>query len=63
MGIPTMIGMLVNALYNLVDAYFVGGLGESQMGAISVVYPLGQGCGWFRVAIWKWGQHPTFPDC
>lgn len=42
MGIPTMIGMLINALYNLVDAYFVGGLGESQMGAISVVYPLGQ---------------------
>lgn len=25
MGIPTMIGMLINALYNLVDAYFVGG--------------------------------------
>lgn len=22
MGIPTMIGMLINALYNLVDAYF-----------------------------------------
>lgn len=42
MGIPTMIGMLVNAFYNLVDAYFVGGLGESQMGAISIVYPLGQ---------------------
>ena len=42
MGIPTMIGMLVNAFYNLVDAYFVGGLGKSQMGAISVVYPLGQ---------------------
>lgn len=42
MGIPTMIGMLINALYNLVDAYFVGGLGESQMAAISVVYPLGQ---------------------
>ena len=36
MGIPTMIGMLINALYNLVDAYFVGGLGESQMAAISV---------------------------
>ena len=42
MGIPTMVGMLVNAFYNLVDAYFVGGLGESQMGAIAVVYPLGQ---------------------
>ena len=42
MGIPTMIGMLVNAFYNLADAFFVGGLGESQMGAVSVVYPLGQ---------------------
>ena len=42
MGIPTMLGMMVNAVYNLVDAYFVGGLGTSQMGAISVVYPLGQ---------------------
>ena len=41
LGIPIMIGMLINALYNLVDAYFVGGLGESQMGAISVVFPLG----------------------
>lgn len=42
MGIPTMLGMLINALYNLADAYFVSGLGESQMGAISIVYPLGQ---------------------
>ena len=42
LGIPIMIGMLINALYNLVDAYFVGGLGERPMGAISVVFPLGQ---------------------
>ena len=42
LGIPIMIGMLINALYNLVDAYFVAGLGKSQMGAISVVFPLGQ---------------------
>lgn len=42
LGIPIMIGMLINALYNLADAYFVGGLGESQMGAISIVFPLGQ---------------------
>lgn len=41
-GIPTITGMLVNAFYNLVDAYFVSGLGESQMAAVSVVYPLGQ---------------------
>ena len=42
LGLPTMIGMMVNALYNLVDAYFVGGLGTTQMGAITVAYPLGQ---------------------
>ena len=42
LGIPTMIGMMVNALYNLVDAYFVGGLGTSQLGAVSVAFPLGQ---------------------
>lgn len=42
LGIPTMIGMMVNALYNLVDGYFVGNLGNAQMGAISVSYPIGQ---------------------
>ena len=42
LGIPIMIGMLINALYNLADAYFVGGLGERPMGAISIVFPLGQ---------------------
>ena len=48
LGMPIMIGMLINALYNLVDAYFVSGLGKSQMGAISVVFPLGQ------VVAWDW---------
>lgn len=42
LGIPTMIGMLVSALYNAIDAYFVGGLGTSQMGAVSVVFPIVQ---------------------
>lgn len=42
LGVPIMIGMLINALYNLVDAYFVGGLGERAMGAISIAFPLGQ---------------------
>lgn len=34
LGIPTMIGMMTSALYNLVDAYFVARLGTSQMGAV-----------------------------
>ena len=42
MGIPTMLGMMVNAIYNLVDAYFVGDWVQVKWGAISVVYPLGQ---------------------
>ena len=42
MGLPTMAGMLINALYNLADTYFVGGLGTNQMAAVTVAYPLGQ---------------------
>ena len=42
LGVPTMAGMLVNALYNLVDTYFAGGLGTGQMGAVTVAFPLGQ---------------------
>ena len=40
MGAPTMIGMLVSALYNFVDAYYVGKLGTLPMAAVSVVNPL-----------------------
>ena len=42
LGIPTMVGMLISALYNAIDAYFVGSLGMSQMGAVSVVFPIVQ---------------------
>ncbi len=40
LGIPTMIGMLVSALYNVADAYFVGRLGTSQVAAIAVTFPI-----------------------
>lgn len=42
MALPTMIGMVVSAFYSVVDAFFVGGLGTSQMGAVSVAFPIGQ---------------------
>lgn len=42
LGVPVIIGMLVTALYNVVDAMFVGGLGTSQMGAVSITYPIAQ---------------------
>jgi len=41
-GMPTMVGMLVASLYTLVDAYYVGGLGTSAVGAVSVSFPIGQ---------------------
>ena len=40
LGIPTMIGMMVSSLYNLVDTFFVGTLGTSQQAAVSAVFPL-----------------------
>lgn len=42
LGMPTMIGMMVSALYSVVDAYFAGWLGTSQMGAVSIVFPIVQ---------------------
>ena len=42
LGLPTMVGMLVGALYTVVDTYFVSGLGTSQVGAISIVFPIAQ---------------------
>ena len=42
LGLPTMTGMLINALYNLADTCYVGGLGTDQMGAVTVAFPLGQ---------------------
>lgn len=40
LGIPTMIGMLVSAFYNIVDAFFVGRLGTVETVAVSIIYPL-----------------------
>lgn len=39
-GIPSIIGFLVTALYNFVDALFIGNLGKEAMGAASVSYPI-----------------------
>ena len=37
---PVIIGMLVTAFYNVIDAMFVGGLGTSAMGAVSIAFPI-----------------------
>lgn len=41
MGLPAMVGMLVNALYNIVDTIFVGqGVGPLAIAALSIAFPM-----------------------
>lgn len=40
MALPMSVSMLVSALYNIVDSYFVASISEDAMTALSLVYPL-----------------------
>ncbi|CAL7906240.1 MATE family efflux transporter [Fusobacterium necrophorum subsp. funduliforme] len=40
LGMPMVISMLVMALYNVVDTYFVSGLGKQSVAAVSVAFPI-----------------------
>lgn len=40
MGLPMMISMLVNSLYNIIDSFFVAKISEDAMTALSLVYPV-----------------------
>lgn len=39
LAIPSIIGMVVNGIYNIADTVFVGRLGTSVTGAVAVVFP------------------------
>lgn len=40
MSLPMVLSMLVNALYNIVDSFFVAQISETAMTALSLVFPL-----------------------
>lgn len=40
LALPAIIGMIITAIYNVVDTLFVSRLGTEAIGAVSVVYPL-----------------------
>ncbi len=40
LAVPTIISMMVTALYNMADTYFVSDLGNDQTGAVGVVFPV-----------------------
>ena len=39
-SVPIMISMLVQALYNIVDSYFVAQYSEVALSAVNLAYPL-----------------------
>lgn len=40
MSLPMMISMLVQALYNIVDSYFVAKISEDALSAVSELHPI-----------------------
>lgn len=40
MSVPAMLSMLVQALYNIVDSYFVSKISEDALTAVSLVFPI-----------------------
>ena len=40
MSLPMMISMLVQALYNVVDSYFVAKLSQDALNAVSLSFPI-----------------------
>jgi len=51
LAVPAVIGMLVNSVYNIVDAMFVGWLGKEQLGATGIAFPIFMLIGAFGIAI------------
>ena len=39
LAVPTIISMLVTAIYNMADTFFVSQLGTSASGAVGIVFP------------------------
>ncbi len=40
LSIPTVLSQMITSIYNMADTYFVTGLGDSAVGAVSVVFAL-----------------------
>ena len=60
MAVPLFVLNLVNSLYNIIDTFWVGQLGELQVGAVSLVGPImwcaqSVGCDCFTIHT-AWGQ-------
>ena len=53
MSIPMMISMLVQALYNVVDSYFVAQISQDALNAVGLAFPY--------QLVQAWGSTPSSP--
>lgn len=55
LALPTILGMLVNVFYNMVDTFFVGKTNDpNQVAAVSLTMPIYLVLMVFRFYIWYW---------
>ena len=41
LALPSIIGMLINAIYNMADTFFIGRLNDpSALGAVTIAFPI-----------------------
>ncbi|MDR2296522.1 MAG: MATE family efflux transporter [Clostridiales Family XIII bacterium] len=65
MSFPAMISMLIQALYNIVDSFFVARISENALSAVTLVFPIqmlmisvgvGTGVGLSSLIAWRLGE-------
>jgi Na+-driven multidrug efflux pump len=61
LSLPATIGMLVMALYNLVDTIFIGqGVGMNGIGGVAIVFSYYDDNNGFWYHIWYWNSFHRF---
>lgn len=62
---PVMLAQLIQALYNIIDSFFIGNYSESGLTALSIIYPIQllmiALCG--RYGRWYKYSHGAFSRC
>ena len=55
---PVMLAQLIQALYNIIDSFFIGNYSESGLTALSIIY-----CACGRYGRWYKYSHGAFSRC
>ena len=60
MSLPMVLSMLVNALYNIIDSYFVAKISEDAMTALSLVFPIQNIIGAVSIRATTWTRRSSW---